>query len=179
MASRQLMSLLCGSRARRQRHSSRLPFSRVIAGDLPWVNLTFDDVRQNSRSSNAGLRAVERWLVSTSSRALADADYELVVVCHTAKGGRDGKKAVWQRADAGPDRAVPTPRFADHDACAPCRLAETARPSSPASRLSTSGKCGLVRTPSSDRNSQDSWPTRLRSSFRSWWRFVTPENLTL
>jgi hypothetical protein len=45
---------------------------------------------------------VERWLVATGGRALADAGYELVVFLRTAKGGHHGTKVIWQGATQKP-----------------------------------------------------------------------------
>lgn len=73
--------------------------------DLP--NLT---IEMNSHELNMNVVGVfdrqaghvERWLIATSGRALADADYELVVFRRTAKGGHDGKKVIWQGAKQEP-----------------------------------------------------------------------------
>jgi hypothetical protein len=71
---------------------------------------------------------VERWLVATGGRALADADYELVVLCRTAKGGHDGKKAVWQGAAQEPIERLP---LRDLQTTTRARLADWRKPLDP------------------------------------------------
>jgi hypothetical protein len=41
---------------------------------------------------------VERWLLAGGGAGLAASSFELAVFCRTAKGGRNGKKIVWQGA---------------------------------------------------------------------------------